>query len=393
MESYDLLIKAALIAERNVQADIAVKDGVVVKIEPEIRGEAKHTIHAGGKIALPAFANMHTHVPMSLLRGIGADLPLMDWLQKVIWPLEGEFVSPEFVRAGTLLGALEMIKSGTTLFMDMYFFEEVVGEVAEEAGLRAGLGFGILDFPTKVARTPEEYLRKAREFARSLKRGRVFPVICPHAPYTCSPSTLTRAKELAEEFNLLLHIHVAETREEVERIKEEYGSTPVRHLENLGFLGSNVLCAHMNLKRGVHVTLGTDGSASNDNLDMLEETATMAKLHKGILRDTKALDARTALRIATENGFSAAGVRAGRLEEGYEADIILLDTGSPHLQPLYDPVAQTVYSAQSSDIDTVICAGRVLMEKREVKTLDEERILHEAKKWGERIREFLRKLG
>jgi len=430
MESYDLLIKAALIAERNVQADIAVKDGVVVKIEPEIRGEAKHTIHAGGKIALPAFANMHTHVPMSLLRGIGADLPLMDWLQKVIWPLEGEFVSPEFVRAGTLLGALEMIKSGTTLFMDMYFFEEVVGEVAEEAGLRAGLGFGILDFPTKVARTPEEYLRKAREFARSLKRGRVFPVICPHAPYTCSPSTLTRAKELAEEFNLLLHIHVAETREEVERIKEEYGSTPVRHLENLGFLGSNVLCAHMiwldeeemdlvsergvkvvhcpesnlklgsgvaplpeYLKRGVHVTLGTDGSASNDNLDMLEETATMAKLHKGILRDTKALDARTALRIATENGFSAAGVRAGRLEEGYEADIILLDTGSPHLQPLYDPVAQTVYSAQSSDIDTVICAGRVLMEKREVKTLDEERILHEAKRWGERIREFLRKLG
>jgi len=162
---------------------------------------------------------MHTHVPMSLLRGIGADLPLMDWLQKVIWPLEGEFVSPEFVRAGTLLGVLEMIKSGTTLFMDMYFFEEEVGEIVERAGIRAGLGFGILDFPTRVAQTPDEYLRRARE----RNRDRIFPVICPHAPYTCSPETLRRAKELAEELNLMLHIHVAETKEEVFAISKALG--------------------------------------------------------------------------------------------------------------------------------------------------------------------------
>ncbi len=427
METYDLLIKDALIAGRNVRADIGIRNGVIVRIDQNLTGEARYTVNAGGKIALPAFANMHTHVPMSLLRGIGADLPLMDWLQKVIWPLEGEFVSPEFVRAGTLLGVLEMIKSGTTLFMDMYFFEEEVGEVAERAGVRAGLGFGILDFPTRVARTPDEYLRRAREFSLNFRnRERIFPVICPHAPYTCSPETLRKAKELAEELGLMLHIHVAETREEVERIREEFGKTPVRHLESLGFLGDNVLCAHMiwldeeemdivaqrkvkvahcpesNLKlgsgiapvprylrKGIHVTLGTDGSASNDNLDMLEETATMAKLHKGVSQNTTALNAETALRIATENGFSAVGIKAGRVEEGYEADLILLDPRSPHLQPLYDPIAQTVYSAQSADIDTVVCRGRVLMEKREIKTLDEEEILHEARLWGERIRKFL----
>ena len=426
MERYDLLIRSATLPGRG-RVDIGIRDGKIKKIEKSIEAEADYTVHANGKLVLPSFANMHTHVPMSLLRGIGADLPLMDWLQKVIWPLEGEFVSPEFVRAGAELGILEMIKSGTTLFMDMYFFEEEVGEVAKSAGIRAGLGFGILDFPTKVAKTPEEYIERAREFAKSLKGEElVFPVICPHAPYTCSPDTLRKTKELAEELDLYLHIHVAETKGEVERIKEEYGKTPVRHLESIGFLSEKVLCAHMvwldeeemeivkeknvkiahcpesNLKlasgiapvpeyvrKGIHVCLGTDGSASNDNLDMLEELATMAKLHKGANLDAKAMDARTALKIATENGFSAVGIKAGKIEEGYEADLLLIETENPHLQPLYDPIAQVVYSARSSDIDTVVCRGKILMEKGEVKALDEEKILYEAKKWGERISGFL----
>jgi 5-methylthioadenosine/S-adenosylhomocysteine deaminase len=431
MERCDLLIKGVILGESGREADIAIREGRIVKLGKDLPLEAKEVLEAPGRIALPAFANMHTHVPMSLLRGIGADLPLMDWLQKVIWPLEGEFVSPEFVKAGAELGILEMIKSGTTLFMDMYFFEEEVGEVAETAGIRAGLGFGILDFPTKVAKTPQEYLRRAREFAEGLKgHDLVFPVVCPHAPYTCSPDTLRRAKELAEELDLFLHIHVAETREEVNRIKEEFGTTPVRHLERIGFLSRRVICAHMvwldeeemdtvrerevkivhcpesNLKlasgiapvpkyleHGLHVCLGTDGSASNDNLDMLEEMSTMAKIHKGSSLNARSLDARKALRIATENGFSAVGIRAGRIEEGYEADLILINPDSPHLQPLYDPVAQVVYSAKSSDIETVLCRGRVLMHRGEVKTLDEERILREAKMWGERIKRFLRKVN
>ncbi len=424
MEKYDLLIKDVHIPGRGTGLDIAVKDEVISKIDRDIDTSlAKEVIYGKGKLALPTFANLHTHVPMSLLRGIGADLPLMDWLQKVIWPLEGKFVSPEFVRDGTLLSLLEMIRSGTTLFMDMYFFEEEVAQATKEAGIRAGLGFGILDFPTKVASKPEEYIRRAREFVKAFKGEEgVFPVVCPHAAYTCSPNTLLMAKELADEEGVLLHIHVAETKGEVEQVKGEYGKTPVEHLESIGFLGKNVLCAHMvwlteeeirilkerevkvahcpesNLKlasgiapipkyldMGIEVGIGTDGAASNDNLDMLEELSTTAKLHKGANLDAKAIDARTAFRMATEAGFSIAGVKAGKIEEGYEADIMLVDTDKPHLQPLYDPIAQLVYSAKSTDIDTLVCRGRVIMEKREIKTLDEERILYTARKWGDRI--------
>ncbi len=423
---YDLLIKGVLIPERG-KADIAISDGKIVKIGENLEGDAKEIILGNEKIAFPSFANMHTHISMTLLRGLGADLPLMDWLQKVIWPLEGEFVSPEFVKEGGLLGIVEAIKSGTTLFMDMYFYEEHLGEVCEEVGIRAGLGFGILDFPTKVAKTPEEYIKKAEKFARELKGHElVFPVICPHAPYTCSPKTLLKAKEVADRYNLMLHIHVSETKGEVERIKEEYGKTPIKHLEDIGFLGGNVLCAHVvwsdeeereilkernvkvahcpesnlklasgiapipdYLKRGITVCLGTDGAASNDNLNMHEEMATCAKLHKGVNLDAKAIDAKTALKIATENGFKAVGIKAGRIEEGYEADIILVRSDTPEMTPLYDPVAQFVYSASSEAIDTVICKGKILMEKRELKTVDEEEVYAKAKKWEEKIKNFL----
>ena len=423
MEKVDLLVKDVAIPGRGENYDIAIKDGVIKKIDKNLQLEAKEIILGEGKIILPSFANMHTHIPMTLLRGLGADLPLMDWLQKVIWPLEAEFVSPEFVRDGTLLGLIEAIKSGTTLFMDMYFFEESVGEVCEEVGVRAGLGFGILDFPTKVAGTPEEYIERARKFVEEFKdRNYVFPVICPHAPYTCSPKTLKMAKELADEYGLLLHIHVAETKGEVERIQEEYGHTPVMHLNNIGFLGENVLCAHMvwtseeereilrekgvkiahcpesNLKlasgiapvpdyinRGILVGLGTDGAASNDNLNMHEEISTCAKLHKGANLNAKAIDAKTVLQMATENGFKIAGIKAGKIEEGYEADFILINTSVPEFQPLYDPIAQFVYSANSESIDTVVCKGKVLMEKRKLKTIDEEEVYRKARAWREKI--------
>ncbi len=428
MEGYELVIKSALVPGKGESIDIAIKDGKIAKIGKDLSVKAKEILQARGKLALPSFANMHTHISMSLFRSLGADLPLMDWLQKVIWPLESEFVSPEFVKVGARLAILEMIRSGTTLFMDMYFFEEAVAEVCKEAGIRAGLGFGILDFPTKVAKTPQEYIERAKAFANSLKGEElVFPVICPHAPYTCSPKTLQKANELAGELGLYIHIHVAETREEVEKIKQEYGNTPIKHLHGLKFLSNKVLCAHMvwlndeeveivketgtkvvhcpesnlklasgiapvskYLKEGVYVCLGTDGAASNDNLDMLEEMSMMAKLQKGSTLDARAMDAPTALKIATENGFSAVGIKAGKIEEGYEADLLLIDTDKPHLQPLYDPVAQVVYCAKSSDIDTVICRGKVLMEKGELKTLDEEKVLHETKEWAKKISSYLK---
>ena len=424
----DLLVKSAFVVEKGAVLDVGVKEGKIVKIAENIDEEAREVIRANHKLLLPSFANMHTHISMSLLRGLGADLPLMEWLQKVIWVLEGEFVSPEFVRDGALVGIAEAIRSGTTLFMDMYFFEESVAEIAQKAGIRAGLGFGILDFPTKVATTPEEYLRRAKDFIREFKgQELVFPVLCPHAVYTCSPNTLKKALELALEEDVYIHMHVAETQSEVERSLEEFGKRPVEHLYNLGLLSEKLLMAHVvwttpeerelikekgakvlhcpesNLKlasgiapisdyvkRGIHVCLGTDGPASNDNLDMLEELSTMAKLQKGANLDAKAMDAKTALRIATYNGFCAVGIRAGKIEEGYLADFVLIDTNKPHLQPLYDPIAQIVYSAKSSDIDTVVCNGKVLMEKGELKTIDEEEVLHTANKWKGFILKFLR---
>ncbi len=425
---FDLLIKSALLAEKNQYVDVAVRDGKIVEISKDIQSPAKYVIQAKGKVLYPSFANMHTHISMSLLRGLGADLPLMDWLQKVIWVLEGEFVSPEFVRDGALIGIAEAIRSGTTLFMDMYFFEESIAEVAQKAGIRAGLGFGILDFPTRVAKTQEEYLKRAREFIRDFKgQELIFPTLCPHAVYTCSPDTLRKTLQLALEEEVYIHIHVAETQQEVDASLEKFGKRPVEHLYGLGLLTDKTLMAHVvwtteeereiikekgakvlhcpesNLKlasgiapisdyirRGIHVCLGTDGPASNDNLDMLEELSLMAKLQKGANLDAKAMDARTALRIASEEGFRAVGIKAGRVEVGYDADLILLDPNKPHLQPLYDPIAQLVYSAKSSDIDTVICKGKVLMEKGELKTIDQEEVLFVANKWKEKIQGFLK---
>ncbi len=422
----DLLVKKAFIVEKGKILNVGVKDGKIAYIGEEER-EAKEKIEGEGKLLFPAFANMHTHLPMTLLRGLGADLPLMDWLQKVIWKLEGEFVSAEFVRDGTLIALAEGIRSGTTLFMDMYFFEEEVAKVAKDVGVRVGLGFGILDFPTKVARTPEEYIKRAREFVKLFKGDElVFPVLCPHAPYTCGPSTWEKVQELADSEGLYIHTHLSETKEEVERIKDQYGKSPVFHLESLGVLSDKLLCAHVvwteeeerellkerrvkvlhcpesNLKlasgiapiwdylrREIHVCLGTDGPASNDNLNMHEEMSLMAKLQKGYSLNARAMDAKTALKVATENGFSAVGIKAGKIEVGSEADFILVSTDAPHWKPMYDPISQWVYSASAEDIDTVVCKGKVLMQNRELKTIDPQEVEFVARKWRDKILSFM----
>jgi len=434
MEKVDLLILKGWVISNTERGqfvgDVAVKDGKIVEVGDNLdkKYTAEKVIDAKNKIVAPSFANMHTHAAMNLFRGIGADLPLMDWLTKVIWPLEGEFVSPEFVRDGVELAILEMIKSGTTFYLDMYFFEEYTAEVVKRAGIRAGLGFGILDFPTKVAQTPEEYLKRAREFVEHFKGDEdIIPVIAPHATYTCSPETLTKAMELAEEFDVPYHIHLAESKGELAQVQEKYGTTPVKHMNNLGLLKPRVIAAHMvwldeeereavaqngvkiahcpesNLKlgsgiapvadyvkRGITVCLGTDGAASNDNLNMLEETSTMVKLQKGVNLDPTALTSGQALEIATANGFESVGICAGRIKEGYDADLIIVDTSKPELQPLYDPTAQLVYSAQAGDIETVIARGKILMEKGKVLTLDEEEIYKKANIWKEKILKKLR---
>jgi len=431
MERVDLLITNGWIITNTEKGqfvgDIAVKGGKILEIAPNLSQKyiAQKVIDASDKIVAPAFANMHTHAAMSLFRGIGADLPLMDWLTKVIWPLEGEFVSPEFVRDGVALAILEMVKSGTTFYLDMYFFEEYTAEVVKESGIRAGLGFGILDFPTKVASSPEEYLKRAREFVEHFKGDKdIIPVVAPHAVYTCSPETLTKAMELAEEFDVPYHIHLAESKGELAQVEEKYKTTPVRHMKKLGLLRDRVIAAHMvwldeeereavaeakvkvahcpesnlklgsgvapvsdYIKRGITVCLGTDGAASNDNLNMLEEASTMIKLQKGVNLDPTALTSSQALEIATANGFESVEIKAGRIKEGYDADIIVVDTQRPELQPLYDPTAQLIYSAQACAIETVIARGKVIMENGKVLTLDEEEIYNKANYWRKKILE------
>ncbi|NPB07246.1 MAG: amidohydrolase [Aquificae bacterium] len=422
MERFELLVKSARLPDGRT-VDLAVKDGKIARLAPSVEGEAEYVVNADGKLLFPSFVNAHTHLSMTLFRGIGADLPLMDWLQKVIWPLEQRFVSPEFVYDGALLGILELIKSGCTLFLDMYFFEESVARACEETGVRGALGVGILDFPTKVASSADEYLEKVRRFASKFKNSPyVMPVVAPHAPYTCSPETLRRTRELADELGLYLHIHLSETENEVKQILSKYGKRPVELLDEIGFLDERVIAAHVvwtderereilrerkvsvahcpesnlklgsgvapvpdYLKRGINVCLGTDGAASNDNLNLLEEASTCAKLHKGYLKDPTALTAPQVLKMATENGFKALGLKAGRIEEGYEADFILINPDVPEMQPLYDPVAQLIYSATSEAVDTVVCKGKVLMEKREVKVLDEEEVFKKARAWREKI--------
>ncbi|MGC8677109.1 MAG: amidohydrolase [Hydrogenobaculum sp.] len=423
---FDILIKNAKIDGQVV--DIGIKDGIVKSIKQNIDEPAKETLQAKDKIVMGSFCNMHTHAAMSLLKGIGQDLTLMDWLQKVIWPLESTFVSKEFVKDGTLLATAKMIRGGTTFFLDMYFFEEEVAEVVEEVGIRAGIGFGILDFPTKVASTPKEYLERARKFLDFFKSNdSVVPVLCPHSVYTCSKDTLVRVLELAKEFYAYVHMHISETRKEVEGVLEKYSKRPLEYLDDIGMLSDKFIGAHAvhlnedevsiasqrkitvvhcpdsNLKlgsgiapiweyvkSGVRVALGTDGEASNDNLSMLEEMSIMAKLQKGYLEDSTAMPMSIAIDIATKNGFEAFNIKAGIIKEGYDADIVIINPLEDIANiPIYNERALLLYSLNESSIETTIARGKVLYHKGEFKTIDIEKLKFNVNHWKEKIESAL----
>ncbi|HEK25032.1 MAG: amidohydrolase [Hydrogenobaculum sp.] len=423
---FDILIKNAKIDGQVV--DIGIKDGIVKSIKQNIDEPAKETLQAKDKIVMGSFCNMHTHAAMSLLKGIGQDLTLMDWLQKVIWPLESTFVSKEFVKDGTLLATAKMIRGGTTFFLDMYFFEEEVAEVVEEVGIRAGIGFGILDFPTKVASTPKEYLERARKFLDFFKSNdSVVPVLCPHSVYTCSKDTLVRVLELAKEFDAYVHMHISETRKEVEGVLEKYSKRPLEYLDDIGILSDKFIGAHAvhlnedevsiasqrkitvvhcpdsNLKlgsgiapiweyvkSGVRVALGTDGEASNDNLSMLEEMSIMAKLQKGYLEDSTAMPMSIAIDIATKNGFEAFNIKAGIIKEGYDADIVIINPLEDIANiPIYNERALLLYSLNESSVETTIARGKVLYHKGEFKTVDIEKLKFNVNRWKEKIESAL----
>ncbi|NJE85449.1 N-ethylammeline chlorohydrolase [Thermococcus sp. CX2] len=405
-----------------IKADVLIESNKIVEVAKNINKSADTVIDAKGKVVSPGFVNLHTHSPMGLFRGLADDLPLMDWLQNHIWPNEAK-LTREYTKVGAYLGALEMIKTGTTTFLDMYFFMDAVAEVTLESGLRGYLSYGMIDLgdPEKTEKEIKEALR-TMEFIEGLNSERVQFVFGPHAPYTCSLALLKEVRRLANEHGKMITIHVSETMAEIGQISERYGKSPVVLLDEIGFLGRDVIIAHgvwldsrdihilarsgvtvahnpasnmklasgvMPLQRllnaGVNVGLGTDGSASNNNLDMLDEMKLAALLHKVHNLDPTVADAKTVFRMATVNGARALGLKAGIIKEGYLADVAIIDFNKPHLRPINNVVSHLVYAANGNDVETTIVNGEMLMLDREVLTLDEEKILSEAEKVIEKL--------
>jgi 5-methylthioadenosine/S-adenosylhomocysteine deaminase len=409
------------------------RDIVAVDTPGAIAGRfrAVERIDTTGQVVMPGLVNTHTHAPMVLYRGLADDLALMEWLEKYIFPAEAKTVSPAFVRVGTRLAALEMIQSGTTTFADMYYFEEEIARAAKEAGLRGVLGQTIIQFPVADAKTPEEALARAERFIRQWKGDDlIVPALAPHAMYTLEAGTLKAVRALADREGVPILIHLAETEDEVKTSQERHKRSPTQYLDSLGFWeGAPTLAAHAvwltdadiqilrrrgvgvshnpesNMKlasgtapvvrmraAGVPVGLGTDGAASNNDLDMFEAMRVAALLHKLATGDPRAIPARTAVEMATIEGARALGMtdRIGSLEPGKRADLIIVSMASARQTPLYDPLSHLVYTTRGDDVQTTIVNGRVLMRDRKVLTLDEAAVLADARAQADRVREAVR---
>lgn len=410
---------------------VAVQGGRVIDIVSTDNAAAKYrardVVDLPNHVLIPGLVNAHTHAAMSLFRGLADDLALMDWLQNHIWPAEAAWVSPEFVRDGTELAVAEMLKGGTTCFSDMYFFPEDTARTCLEIGMRVVVGLILIDFPTAYAQTPDEYLHKGIQLHDDLRAAELATTaFAPHAPYTVSDAPLTKLRTLNDELNLPLHMHVHETAHEVEEAARTTGQRPLARLDTLNLLQPNLVAVHMtqlldqeiaafsqsggsvvhcpasNLKlasgfcpvhklvhAGVNVALGTDGAASNDNLDMLGEVRTAALLAKGVANDATALPAQLALRMATLNGAKALGLdeHIGSIVPGKAADLAAVDLSGASTQPVYNPISQLVYAAGRDQVTDVWVHGKRLLADGQLTTLDEEAILRNARGWRERIKE------
>ena len=384
------------------------------------------TIDATGQVVMPGLINTHGHAAMVMYRGLGNDLALMDWLQQYIFPAEAKTISPEFVRVGTRLALLEMIQSGTTTYADMYYFEEEVARVTKAAGVRGVLGQTVIEFPVPDAKTPADALRRAEAFAKEFAGDDLItPSVAPHAVYTLDADVLTAASDLAKKFNIPLQIHLNETEAENGLSQARHKSRPIALLERLNFWAPITIVAHgvwitpeeipllkrrkvgvsnnpeSNMKlasgtapvvalraAGIHVGLGTDGAASNNDLDMFEAMRQAAFQQKLANMDPRVISAPEALEMATMGGARVLGqqARIGSLETGKLADLIVVDMDRPRQVPLFDPVAQVVYVSRGDDVRTTIVNGRVLMRDRRVLTLDAERVLADARQAAALVR-------
>jgi len=406
------------------RADVVIDTSVgeVVAVGRDIGGGVD-ALDASGGLVLPGLVNAHTHVAMTLLRGSADDKPLEAWLQEDIWPVEAELEATD-VRAGTELGVLEMIKSGTTAFADMYFFEDEVAEVVADAGIRARLGYGIIT-ADKDAEGSEAELQHGVSFAKEYDGtadGRLRTAVMPHSLYTVDAAYLEAARDEARAAGLPLHFHAAETATEVADVREQHGADVITAAHELDLLGPETFVAHgvhvmdneietladtgtgvihcpaSNMKlasgiapvqamldAGVTVGLGTDGPASNNDLDMFDELRNAAMLGKLASEDAEAVDAGSALELATAGSATAMGLDGGRLEPGAPADLIVLDLEAPHLTPAHDAVSHLTYAVRGSDVRHTVCDGQVLMRNREVLTMDESAVISRATQRAEAL--------
>ncbi|WP_437881283.1 TRZ/ATZ family hydrolase [Pseudomonas sp. LRF_L74] len=407
---------------------LGIRDGHIVLIAPRaeaLRHPAKEVRELPGHLLTPGLVNAHGHAAMTLFRGLADDLPLMDWLKNHIWPAEARWVDETFVHDGTELAIAEMIKGGISCFSDMYFFPEVACELVHKSGIRAQLTIPVLDFPTPGARDADEALRKGLRLFDELRlHPRIKIAFGPHAPYSVSDDKLENVRMLAEELDAGIHMHVHETAFEIQQSLERHGMRPLERLSRLGLLGprfqavhmtqvsdediallvesnSNVIhCPESNLKlasgfcpveklwqAGVNVAIGTDGAASNNDLDLLGETRTAALLAKAVAGSAIALDAHSALRMATLNGARALGMdeHTGSLEIGKLADIVAFDLSGLAQQPIYDPVSQLIYTGDRHCARHLWVGGKQLLEQGRLTRLDEAAIIAKARDWGSRI--------
>ncbi|MEP7137966.1 MAG: amidohydrolase family protein [Chloroflexota bacterium] len=417
---------------------VAVHGDSIVAVGPEdeLKKEysAKETIDCQGKVLMPGMINAHTHVPMTLLRGIADDLRLDVWLQGYMWPVEKEFASPEFIRLGTSIACGELIRSGVTTFNDMYFYEDDVATATAQAGMRGLCGQSILKFPTPDAASYEDAMEKAREYIKKWKNHPlIIPTIAPHAPYTCTAEILRETAELALEFDIPLHTHLAETSFEVDNMRSENGMPVIPYVKKQGLLEAKVIAAHCvhidmgeirtlhhagagvshnpssNLKlasgfapvikmleAGLNVGIGTDGPASNNDLDMFEEVRLAAFIAKAVTNDPTSLPASQALLMATRLGAQALhiGHLTGSLTPGRRADLILVDLSPLHNSPSFrrssdNAYAQIVYASKSTDVTDVMVNGKWLMRKRKLLTVNETELLAHAADIAKKIDSFL----
>jgi len=393
---------------------IAIHEGKILALLPSSeavsRFSARITHRLSTHLLIPGLINTHTHAAMNLLRGFAEDMPLQDWLNTRIWPAEQAHISREFVADGTKLAIAEMLRSGVTCFNDMYYFPDVEAEVVDQAGIRATIGLIVLEFATAWAQGPKDYLQKARELHTLLNNHPLIrTALAPHAPYTVADETFTQVRNLAEELDMGIHMHIHETLGEVEDALNQYGQRPLARLEKLGLLSPRLMGVHMtqlrddeiallaergvhaihcpesNLKlasgfcpvpqllnAGINVALGTDSSASNDDLDLLGEMRTAALLAKGLSQDARSVPAAMALRMATLNGAQALGIEAitGSLVPGKAADITAIEMHDIETQPLYNPLSQVVYSLGRDKVTDVWVAGKHLLKSRTLTSLD-----------------------